>query len=131
MSAARKARASATQTHIAEWFARRGFPFATDAGAGRNGRDILGMVGLALEVKARRDLSLPAWLRQAQDYADGDLPAVIHRPDGFGPARVADWPVTMRLEDFTRLIRAAGYGDPGADATPGAVISVTPITEDL
>jgi hypothetical protein len=114
MTNSRKARGMKTQALVAEWLATRGFPFATDAGAGRQGRDILNTIGLAIEVKARRDLSLPAWLRQAVKTAAGDIPAVIHRPDGFGEASMADWPVTMRLEDWTRLVRAAGYGDPEA-----------------
>lgn len=108
---ARKARGAATQRIVADWFARNGWPFATDAGAGRQGRDILNMVGLAPEVKARRDYSPTAWLKQAEANAAGDLPFVVHRPDGMGPAVVDEWPVTIRLADFTNLLRAAGYGD--------------------
>lgn len=89
--------------------AEHGWPYATDAGAGRNGSDILGVPGLAVEVKARRDLNLTAWLRQAS--AEKGLPIVIHRPDGFGPGAIADWPVTFRLADAVKLLRAAGYGD--------------------
>jgi len=79
------------------------------------------MPGLLVEVKARRDLNLPAWLKQhdkeyLQDLKTG-LPGtwlphvlLVHRPDGYGPARVAEWPVTMRLDDFTSLLHEAGYG---------------------
>lgn len=121
MANSRKARGAKTQSLVAEWLTSRGFPFATDAGAGRNGRDVLGVVGLAIEVKARRDLSLPAWLRQAGKDAGGDLPVVVHRPDGFGEMSMPDWPVTMRLADWTTLVRAAGYGDPSdpADTAQG------------
>ena len=108
---ARKARGAATQRIVAEWFRDRGWPYAIDAGAGRQGRDILNMVGLAPEVKARREYSPTAWLRQAEANAAGDLPFVVHRPDGMGPATVHDWPVTIRLADFTDLLREAGYGD--------------------
>ena len=109
---ARKSRGAQTQTIAAEWFRGHGFPYATDAGAGRKGRDLLNLVGLAGEVKARADLQPLAWVRQARSCADGDLPFVLFRCNGQGPATVADWPVLLRLEDFTALVRAAGYGDP-------------------
>jgi hypothetical protein len=106
----RKRRGSETQTAVAQWFAGHGWPYAESTGAGRQGSDITGIPGLACEVKARRDLNLLAWLRQA---ATGKgLPFVVHRPDGMGPAAIGNWPVTMRLEDFTGLLHAAGYGTP-------------------
>lgn len=106
----RKRRGAVTQQTAADWFAANGWPYAESAGAGRQGSDITGLPGLACEVKARRGFSPLAWIRQAQ--AGRGLPFVIHRPDGMGPATVADWPVTLRLGDFTGLLRAAGYGDP-------------------
>jgi len=88
-------------------------------GAGRGGTDVTGMPGLLVEVKARRDLNLPEWLRQHTNSSVAGamrLPLVVHRPDGYGPARVAEWPVTMRLDDFTALLHEAGYGTaPGTD----------------
>lgn len=112
MTPARKARGMATQALAAAWFRARGFPYCTDAGAGRPGRDLLNMIGLAPEVKARAGFSPLAWIRQAATTAAGDLPFVLLRCNGQGPATVADWPVLLRLEDFTALVRAAGYGDP-------------------
>jgi hypothetical protein len=109
LTASRKRRGSQTQTAVAQWFATHGWPYAESAGAGRTGSDVTGIPGLACEVKARRELNLTAWLRQAA--AGKGLPFVVHRPDGSGPATVASWPVTLRLEDFTELLHAAGYGD--------------------
>ena len=40
------------------------------------------------------------------------LPFVVLRCDGQGPAVTGDWPVILRLEDFTGLLHEAGYGDP-------------------
>ena len=125
MTPSRKRRGADTQTAVARYLAQRGFPHAESTGAGRNGRDITGLVGLAVEVKARRDLDLPAWLRQATAAAQGDLPCVVHRPDGFGPASMDDWPVTMRLADWVDLVRLAGYGDEmPADALERVVAAV-------
>ena len=112
--ASRKRRGSETQAAVAAWFAANGWPYAESAGAGRQGPDVTGIPGLACEVKARRDLNVLAWLRQAA--AGKGLPFVVHRPDGMGPAAVASWPVTLRLEDFTGLLHAAGYGTPASAA---------------
>lgn len=114
----RKSRGAETQRLVAAYLAENGFAHATDAGAGRAGRDILGTIGLAIEVKARREYSPLAWLRQAEAAAGGDLPLVAHRPDGMGPALVDDWPVTLRLRDAVTLLRAAGYGDPDTEKAP-------------
>lgn len=106
----RKVRGAETQRVVAGYLAGNGWPYATDAGAGRNGADILGVPGLAIEVKARRDFRVLEWVRQAS--RDGGVPLVVHRPDGMGPATVADWPVTTRLSVIVRLLRQAGYGNP-------------------
>jgi len=109
-AASRKQRGAATQTEVARWFAAHGWPYAESTGAGRTGSDITGVPGLACEVKARREFSPLAWIRQAAAGSAG-LPFVVHRPDGMGPASVEDWPVTLRLHDFTELLQSAGYGD--------------------
>lgn len=111
-AASRRRRGSETQRAVAEYFAANGWPYATDAGAGRPGRDILNVPGLAIEVKGRRDYHPLTWLRQTARTAGPDLPLVVHRPDGMGLVRVAEWPVTIRLGDLVPLLRRAGYGDP-------------------
>lgn len=111
-SNSRKRRGMQTQALVAAYYAEHGFPHATDAGAGRSGRDILGVIGVATEVKARRDFNPGAALRQAIATADGDLPVVVVRLDGMGPATIADWPAFLRFADLVALLRAAGYGQP-------------------
>jgi hypothetical protein len=105
-----KRRGAATQAAVAGYLAANGWPFATDAGAGRGGADILNTPGLSWEVKARADFSPLAWLREAASRRG--VPMCVHRPKGMGEATVAGWPVTMRLEDLVVLLRQAGYGDP-------------------
>ena len=111
-SASRRQRAHQTEHAVADYLRTHGWPYAEAVGAGRSGRDVLGVPGIAVEVKARRDYSPLAWLRQVASTACDDLPLVVARPDGMGPASVAAWPVTMRLADVVTLLRAAGYGDP-------------------
>jgi hypothetical protein len=105
-----KRRGAETQVAVAAYLAGNGWPYACDAGAGRNGCDILNVPGLSIEVKARRDFSPLAWLRQASMSAG--IPMCVHRPDGMGVTSVADWPVTLRLHDLVVLLRDGGYGDP-------------------
>jgi len=122
----RKQRGSETQSAVALWFKAHGWPYAESTGAGRNGTDVTGMLGLLVEVKARRDLNLTTWLKQhaLNGIPNGTrpprIPFVCHRPDGYGPARIAEWPVTMRLDDFTALLHEAGYGDTGPNGA-GAI----------
>lgn len=115
MSRSRIIRGRATQRMAAQWFATHGWPFATSKGASEGGRDIENMPGLAPEVKATRDGKLTSALWQAARNAGGDLPFVVWRPDRYGQGQIADWVVALRLEDATRLLRAAGYGDPLPD----------------
>ena len=112
MTQHRKHRGYASQRIAAEWFAANGFPYAEPVGAGRMGSDITGMPGIDIEVKARRGFDPSAAMRQQSDRAaHGDLAFAILRMDGQGPAVIGSWPVIIRLDAFTELLRAAGYGD--------------------
>lgn len=115
MSQSRKHRGMRSQKVVAEWFAARGWPFAESAGAGRQGTDVTGTPDLAIEVKARTGFNPLAWIRQAVDAADGRLPFVVVRCNGQGEKSIGEWPVLIRLQDFTTLLREAGYGDSDGD----------------
>ena len=109
MSQHRKHRGYATQRIVADYFRDHGWPFAEPTGAGRQGSDVTGMPGLDVEVKARRDLDITGTLRQQVERTDAMCIAVI-RPDGYGPARIDEWPVLMTLKQAIELLREAGYG---------------------
>jgi hypothetical protein len=118
----RKQRGHDTQRIVAEYLRGHGFPHAESAGAGRQGSDVTGCLGLDIEVKARRDLNLPGMMRQLADRTvDGVLGVGVVRGDGQGPATIEDWPVVLRLADAVLLLRAAGYGDPLPQAPPPGV----------
>ena len=107
----RKHRGYETQRLVASWFREHGFPYATAAGAGQTGVDILHMPRLAPEVKGRRNLDLPGFLRQAGRNAGEDLPFLVVRPDGYGPARIKEWAMVFTLDHGTGLLLSAGYGE--------------------
>ena len=113
MSQSRKHRGYRSQRVIAERFAANGFPHAEPVGAGRAGTDILGLVGIDIEVKARRDLNLVGLMKQLDARAkDGVLGIGVIRPDGMGETTVGMWPAVICLDDLIALLRAAGYGTP-------------------
>ena len=113
--ASRKARARATEKAVADYL-QYVFPEAAAVPSALSGSDILHTPGVAVEVKARRDLDLQAWLRQAEKAASPEaLPVVVHRPDGLGVTSVDTWPVTMRFYEFMVLLRKAGYGSDDSD----------------
>lgn len=111
MTQARKHRGMRSQLVVARWFAARGWPHATSTGAGRSGVDIENMAALAPEVKARRNLNIVGFLKQAVTQREHGLPFVVVRPDGLGEANLGAWAVLVRLDDFTELLLDAGYGD--------------------
>jgi hypothetical protein len=116
MSQHRKHRGYETQRLVATYLAEHGWPYAEPTGAGRTGTDITGTPGLDSEIKARRGLIITELMTQLAERRDTSLlPLGVIRPDGWGPARIADWPVVMRLEDAVWLLHEAGYGTPNAE----------------
>jgi len=110
-AASRKQRGRETEHAVAEAL-RPIFPLAVRVPASLPGADVLNTPGLTVEVKARRDLNLPAWLKQASSRSSPDvLPVVISRPDGYGPERVQIWPVHIPLWAFLVLLERGGFGD--------------------
>ena len=111
MSQSRKHRGYQAQRIVADYFRDHGWPFAEPTGAGRQGSDLTGVPGLDVEVKARRDLDLTGTLRQQAERAyEHTVCIAVIRPDGYGPARIDEWPVLMTLKQAIELLREAGYG---------------------
>ena len=115
MSQSRKHRGYRTQRVVAEYLQGNGFPHAEPVGAGRAGTDVVGIVGVDVEVAARRGFPVKEKMRQLDARStDGLLGVVVLRPDGMGESSVAQWPAIVCLADLVALLRAAGYGTPHA-----------------
>jgi hypothetical protein len=109
-SQSRKHRGYESQRIVAAKFREAGWPYAEPTGAGRQGTDILGVLEVDVEVKARANLDLTGTLnQQAERAVDGILPVAIIRPNGYGPARIDDWPACMKFSTLIRLLKEAGY----------------------
>jgi hypothetical protein len=112
-SQSRKHRGYASQRIVADYLRQHGWPHARAIGAGESGADIVEVIDIAVEVKARRGFNPKAALEQAEANAHGRLPFAVIRLDGQGPASIDDWPVVVRFGEFVRLLAEAGYGDGG------------------
>jgi hypothetical protein len=114
-SQSRKHRGYRSQKVVANYLVEHGFPFAESTGAGRPGTDVTGTVGIDWEVKARKDFSPGAVMKQLKERGEtGILPVAVLRLNGQGEASIGEWVAMLRLEDFVKLIRDAEYGDPVA-----------------
>jgi len=106
----RKQRGYDSQRVVANYLKENGWPYAEPVGAGRSGSDVTGIIGVDIEVKARRNLDLTGTLKQqAARASDGVLPLAVIRPDGYGPARIGEWPCVVPLSVMVQLLRDAGY----------------------
>ena len=116
VTSSRIARGYESQRIVAEYFREHGFPYAQPAGSGRSGTDITGVIGVDVEVKARRGIQVSAAMKQLRErQQDGLLPVAVLRLDGQGPSHIDDWPAIVPLSVLLDLLKAAGYDRPKFD----------------
>jgi hypothetical protein len=112
MSQSRKHRGYRSQKVVANYLAANGFEYAESTGAGRQGSDITGTVGIDWEVKARTAFSPGATLKQLKERGnDLDLKVAVLRLNGQGEASIEDWVTLLSFKQLVELLRQAGYGD--------------------
>jgi hypothetical protein len=104
------------ETKTVEYLRVHGFPTAERrALAGTNDLgDILTGPGLAWEVKNRARYAIPEWMVETENErtnANADFGILVVKPAGVGEKHVGDWWCLLSLEQLTRLLRSAGYGD--------------------
>lgn len=109
MTSSRVARGRESERALAADLRDHGAPQALAVAASVGGRDILGVEGLAIEVKSVRGLDIWAALRQAAKNSDGDLALVVARGNGQGPAHLNEWVCFTRWGQMKELLRKAGY----------------------
>jgi hypothetical protein len=106
MANARVRRGRKTQDLVADRI-RHLFPDAEGVPASMGGVDIKNTPGLAIEVKATANITLPAWLRQARKNSTNNaLPCVVYRPVGAGITTIDDWGVVISFGDFVKILEA-------------------------
>jgi Holliday junction resolvase len=97
----RRQRGRDTERALAEWLRRNGYPNAAPCEPFAPGPDILHTPGLAIEVKARARLDLPAWMRQATRQADrATTPLLVVRLNGQGTSDPGKWAAITTLSEL-------------------------------
>jgi len=91
-----RAKGKEAEQAVARYLVSQGYPLActsrSESGGMQYGEDILGVQGVSIEVKNRRDLQLGASLRQAAISGGPDkIAVVIIKPVGVGMESVGDW----------------------------------------
>lgn len=118
MSNPSKEKGTAAEGWVVRYFQSRGWPHAERRAltGGKDKGDLAGIYGVAgavvVEVKNRRTVAVPEWLREAlteQKHANAAVAAVIAKPRGVGETRVGDWHVHMTVAQFCDLLEQAGY----------------------
>jgi hypothetical protein len=109
MASPRVVRARDTERLLAADLRQSGAPDARAVGASLPGRDILGLPGVAIEVKARANLDMRAALKQAKRNAENDHPLVVVRCNGQGEAHIDEWVTLITWGDMKELLTEAGY----------------------
>lgn len=106
MSAAQRRKGGDYERSFVNWLRDNGYPDARRylAGDGRQPGDVDAIPGVCVDVKARRELDIPAWLRQVHDEAAGRVPTLaVHRP---GLADPGDWWFVSRWRHVLPLLGA-------------------------
>lgn len=108
----RQTRGVQSQGIVAGFWRDHGFPFAQSNQSGQPGSDVLNCHDIDVEVFARRDglAAVLMKLRQALQRP-ARFHFVVMRPDGYGEAKIAEWPVIMTHKQALELIRLAGLSE--------------------
>jgi hypothetical protein len=113
MSNPSKQRGTRWESRIVDYLREHGWPHAErrTLNGNKDRGDISGLIGVVIEAKDQARHSLAEWLDEAQQEranANADIGVVwAHRR---GKASPAHGYVLMTGEDFTRLLKSAGYG---------------------
>lgn len=87
---------------MADYMAGTYWPAAERRPASLPGSDIMN-VPFDVEVKARRDMNLTGWLKQAA-VRPGFPHLLVVRPDGYGVEKIRQWPAVFPLWEAMNLI---------------------------
>lgn len=116
------------ETTARDHYRRNGFPHTerTRAGYTRDAADLHLCPGVVTQVKNCRVLRWDDWLTQLAQQrteAKADVAWLTVKRPGMGDTRVGQWLAVMTINDFTALLRAAGYGQPPDDRHVDAEVS--------
>jgi Holliday junction resolvase len=95
MPARERRKGNVAEQAVARYLQSHGYPLAMSSRASRGGtqlgEDIIGIHGISIEIKNRRDIDISAALRQTFQQSNGQIPVLIVKPYGIGLESVGDW----------------------------------------
>lgn len=105
----------AGEAPVLRYLKLRGFyrAYRTRAQGTNDKGDIGGIDGVALEIKNHGVYKFAEWMREIHREkinARATTSALIVKPRGVGGSMVGDWWVLTSLEEYTDLLKRAGYG---------------------
>lgn len=108
-----KAKGTSAETAVVNYLNDNGYPYAERrALAGVNDKgDIAGIPAVAIEVKAQKTYSIPAWMRELKiekANAKADTGFLVVKPIGVGSKNTGEWWAVMPLSDMIELLKKAG-----------------------
>jgi len=111
MEMSRKVRGRETEKLVAQYLVSHGFDTAHVTSSSAAGPDILGIEGLDLECKARKNFDPALAMAQLRRRSrENGLGAAVLRLNGQGEKSLDEFVVCLRLADFVYLLKASGYG---------------------
>ena len=107
----RRQRGRESEKIVADYLVRNGFHTAHTTSMAASGSDVLGIPGLDIEVKGRRDLVISETLAQLKRRRrETGLGVGVLRMNGQGEKAIGDWVAILTFDDLIYLLKAAGYG---------------------
>ena len=107
----RRQRGRESEKIVADYLVRHGFHTAHTTSMAAAGSDVLGIPGLDIEVKGRRDLVISETLAQLKRRRrETGLGVGVLRMNGQGEKTIGDWVAILTFDDLIHLLKAAGYG---------------------
>lgn len=99
-----------SQEIVAARLRELGLVHARSRSASLPGADIESVPGLHFEIKGTEKPIPGKWTKEnALRAGEGELPLVVWRPRGYGPAKLDDWPVMLRWGDLVPMLAELGY----------------------
>lgn len=117
MVSANKKKGDFAEMVVRDTLRKLGFPWTerTRAGYERDTAD-LHLLPQRLVVAQVKNVRTPRWMEWMADLeeqkinAGADVAFLVWKPYGVGETRSGEWLSVMRLQDYTELLRRAGYG---------------------
>ena len=111
MDMSRRERGRETEKLVAQYLVRHGFEGAHVTSMAASGSDVLGIEGLDIECKARKNFDPAGTMAQLRARAkETGMGVAVMRLENQGEKSVGNFLCFLRFDDLVYLLKASGYG---------------------